>query len=389
MDILLPIEYQYVYNSKNNYSKIDLKNYSQFYDYVSISDNYISILDKSDIKILDINNFNIYKSLLYPITFNDIKNILFINNNLYISDNTTIYNYDFNNQDNIEFKSIYTTNTSYEIIKLYNNNSILDIYVKDTINTNDYYLKKNITNIDIITNTNITNTNITNTDIKLINFDIFEIYNENIYYINNNNNTLMKYDIISSTSTSILNINLSVKILKIFDNILYLYGDTGLYRIDLNLEIPILKQTYSNVLTNDELSNSLKLYINKKDSHTDIYLQSKSNLYVFNNDTYCIINVPLSNINKTWDNSKLINTNYMNSCLLLTNILIGDDVYISTDNKWTFDTSYIGNDKTITSSKEIKLNGNDSKYYNLIYYFICNPLISSSSKVYLSGNIIP
>jgi hypothetical protein len=224
--------------------------------------------------------------------------------------------------------------------------------------------------------------------------DELYIYNGSILKVSSQvtesiTSTLNIYNTHDVLHPDILNLNIPTKTHIIMYGILYIYGENGLYRI--NLENNTSKRMYANILSTSELSNPLELHVTKNDTHLDIYLRSNTTLYVFNNDTYCIINMPNSVITKHYNNSIILSTSYMNSCLLLTNILPGDDVSISTDNEWHYDNANIGKDKKITSTKEIKLSGADHTDYHVIYNFICKekPNNGDTSKVFIFGDIIP
>ena len=329
--------FEYKNNTNHNYKIVDLSTYTEI-DHVSISNDYIAILKNNIINILHIDSLHVYKTIPCP---NNISNTIFINNEYYISDTDHIYIYNFKIDI---FETIYTSQNP--ISKLYNKNDELYIY---------------------------------NGSVLKVSSQVNEIQQS----------TLNKYNTHDVIQDDILNLNIPTKTHIIMYGILYIYGDDGLYRIDL--ENNKSKRMYANILTTSELSNPLQLYVTKNDTHLDIYLRSNTTLYVFNNDTYCIINMPNSVITKTYNNNTTLNTVYMNNCLLLTNILPGDDVSISTDNNWHYDNANIGKDKKITSTKEIKLSGDDRNYYNLIYNFICKekPNNGDTSKVFIFGDIIP
>lgn len=404
----------------NNSNTLDLtiikKSYITFdlpknYNFISIFNQKIAALDIDEldesniiIKIIDLNNQSKYTSLSILSTnitdnytdkdkdiVNNIKseNILYVDNKIFIWTINNIYIYEI--ETKIKDK-INTTDPDVEFYNIkfletvvFNTRLIVDIYYNNTnitIHSNDA-LNKYIQNLDVTTTpSSLCNDSDSNIKKKYIYYTI----NDNLEISNNNNNTLL-YTLNNTDTYEIVN------------NTLYVYENNTHKLYKINLKTQVKKTLIYSFPENP--SNSLKLYINKPtnldvsdSSHIDIYLYNTNNniLYVFNNDTYCIINAP-NKIQKKYDGTTQIDTLTLNNYLFLTNIAPGDDVKLSNDNTWNYDTFNIGEDIHITSTKKIKLSGDDADDYNLIYHFIDklpapNPSNNNESKVYLSGDII-
>jgi hypothetical protein len=419
----------YTHNNSTLYLTIIKKSYITFdltknYNFISIFNQKIAILDIATdvsniiIKIIDMNNQSKYASLSILSTklnheysyknINDnysIQNILYVEDKIFIWSNTYIYIYEIETKikekinttdQDIEFYNIKFLETieinPRLIVDIYYDNTNIIIHSKDLDNKYKYTQNLNTTTL-LVSDASLDSSSIKK---KYINYTV----NNNLEITNNSNTNNVLYSLNNTDTYEIINNTLYV--CEIVNNTYTLYK-INLNKINLTTQKP--KKTL--IYTFPENPDFLKLYINKptnldisdvsesSKNHIDIYLYNTNNkLYVFNNDTYCIINAPFPNkIQKTYNGYTQINTTDLNSYLFLTNIAVGDDVKLSDDNIWNYDTPNIGEDIHITSTKKIKLYGDDAEDYNLIYNFIDKPPVSnpsdnSQSKVYLSGDII-